>query len=108
MMAQATASTRPAPFGARTDMPFLSVQLDKANLLVAAIAYAMAENPVHGRETWLAWPSVSHLETLVDLMKSALLEADDCGEYKAEGRRPIPIASIKHQRLSSTARREAA
>jgi hypothetical protein len=82
-MAQRNRTVRQAD---TTGVPALSAKLSSVSLPLAEVVYALTDRTIDARESWLMWPQVEQLQMWVDLLKSALLEADDRGEYRPEGR----------------------
>lgn len=95
--------------GAQIDRPTVasfSAKVASATLTLAGIAYRLLDRRIDGADTWLLWPQVEHLKTVVELLEDALLEAEHRGEYRPDGWPPLRLASI--QPLPPGARRNAA
>jgi hypothetical protein len=74
------------------DAPRLSAHLAKAALTIAAIEHELTDSRITSGDTNWFWPQIDALELFIDLIKSALLEAEEFGEYRPEGRRPLRLA----------------
>jgi hypothetical protein len=76
-----------------TDVPALSAKLASAALSLVDVVYALTDRTIDARDSWLIWPQVEQLETVVELLKSVVLEADAHGQYQPGGRPALRLAS---------------